>query len=284
MTAISVVIPTMGDRLTLNETLASLARQTLEPQEVIVVNQGAPDLVDKIAAAHPTLNLKVVRSPAGLARARNRGIKALSEGWDFVATPDDDIILSNEALEQLAKRALATENTVGAVSGCLRSLSSGESRLNFASHPQKLNRNTVWTSAIEAAMVYSRAGIHQVGLFDETLGLGSGTPWGSGEGTDLLLRLLEAGYEVWYEPIAQMTEVDSLAPGGSVLVKRARSYARGTGRVFALRETRITQGMLLTKSLLKVFASLPSPLKRRTSLAVLCGRWEGLRGRIGHED
>ena len=36
--------------------------------------------------------------------------------------------------------------------------------------------------------------------FDESLGVGAGTPWGAGEETDYLLRLLEDGHRIFYDP------------------------------------------------------------------------------------
>ena len=42
--------------------------------------------------------------------------------------------------------------------------------------------------------------ISRVGDFDEQLGLGSGFPWSSGEETDYLIRALDAGARIEYDP------------------------------------------------------------------------------------
>ena len=39
--------------------------------------------------------------------------------------------------------------------------------------------------------------VEAVGAFDETLGPGAGTPWGSGEDTDYHLRILKAGFDLY---------------------------------------------------------------------------------------
>src|SRR4029078_4597421 len=44
-----------------------------------------------------------------------------------------------------------------------------------------------------------------VGPFDERLGLGSGTPWSSGEELDYVLRAIRSGARVVYDPAVRVT-------------------------------------------------------------------------------
>ncbi|MFT3874822.1 MAG: glycosyltransferase [Propioniciclava sp.] len=276
MPNIAVVIPTLGSRPTVRHTLESLSRQTLQPVEIVVVNQGDPDLVQQIVGEFPGLNITLTTSARGLSRARNHGIRSLASDWDYLATPDDDIIFNDDALERLTGAAESRNGRAGAVSGYLRDFESGQPRLNFPSRRQRLTRGTVWTSSIEATMLYSREAIDRAGTFDETLGLGAGTRWGSGEGTDLLLRIMDAGYEVWFEPEAKMSEMNLVSTDAAASVERVRSYARGTGRVFALRESSLRQALLVLKSLMRIVVHAPSRGKRQIAIAILQGRLEGL--------
>ena len=42
--------------------------------------------------------------------------------------------------------------------------------------------------------------MERVGRFDESLGLGAGTPWSSGEEIDFLIRAVDAGGRIEYDP------------------------------------------------------------------------------------
>lgn len=274
---VSVVIATLGDRESLKETLSSLGSQTLPPFEVVVVNQGDPGLVNRIISEYPDLNVSMTTSPPGLSRARNKGLRTLSPEWEYVATPDDDVILRPQAIELLVARLSCGDERIGAASALLVDHRTGRTRLRFPGTPERLNRKTVWTGAIEAAILYSRAALDDAGFFDESLGLGSGTVWGSGEGTDLLLRIMDAGYQVWSDPTAVMSEINAAAATSSTSIERVRSYARGTGRVFALRETRVRRAQLLVRSVARLALLLPFAQRRQMAAAILHGRYEGLR-------
>lgn len=68
--------------------------------------------------------------------------------------------------------------------------------------------------------------------FDESLGVGSGTPWQSGEKTDFLLRVAQAGYKVWCVPAAVVRH-----PRTDLrLLQRAKVLAYAAGRMRLLRK------------------------------------------------
>ena len=47
--------------------------------------------------------------------------------------------------------------------------------------------------------------VARVGPFDERLGLGSGTPWSSGEELDYVLRAIQSGARIVYDPDLTVT-------------------------------------------------------------------------------
>jgi glycosyltransferase involved in cell wall biosynthesis len=94
MTEISVVIPTKDRANLLDSTLASIARQTLNPQqfEVLVVDNGSRDHTQTIALSYQDKipNLRYLHCAApGLHEGRHAGLKA-SEG-QILTYADDDI-------------------------------------------------------------------------------------------------------------------------------------------------------------------------------------------------
>ncbi|MGE3277340.1 MAG: glycosyltransferase family A protein [Vicinamibacterales bacterium] len=87
---VSVVVPTRDAAPLLAETLASVFAQTLQPIEVLVVDDGSTDgtraLLDPLEAAG---RLRVIRqAPSGAAAARNTGLRHASGA--FIALLDHD--------------------------------------------------------------------------------------------------------------------------------------------------------------------------------------------------
>lgn len=274
--SIGVVIPTLGNRDSLATTLQSLTCQTVQPVEIVVVNQGSNELLKVILEEFKECPVRLVNYEPGVSRARNFGIRLLTSEATYVATIDDDIYLSPDCLERLLWRMQHEGEMVSAVSGKLVDTDTGASRLSFSEKASALTRRTVWTSAIEATTLYSRVAIEEVGLFDETLGLGSRTPWGSGEGTDLLLRLMRNGSQVWFEPSALMFEsIAEMSREKSIL--RVERYACGTGRVFAKNYSKFDQLILVMRSIARLLLCAVKPRQCIFERAILRGRIDGLR-------
>jgi hypothetical protein len=71
-----------------------------------------------------------------------------------------------------------------------------------------------------------------VGGFDEKLGVGSGTPWGSGEETDWLIRCIETRMVLNYDPGLKVFHEEPVALFNQSVQRRALSYGRGMGAVY----------------------------------------------------
>lgn len=103
---ISVVIPAYNAARFLPRCLASVFAQTLQPAEVIVIDDGSTDDSAEIATR---LGARVVRrANGGLSAARNTGIQAASSDW--VALLDADDLWAPEKLALQA--AKIGDNTV----------------------------------------------------------------------------------------------------------------------------------------------------------------------------
>lgn len=271
------MVPTLGDRGTLPRLLTSIQAQTLPPVEVVIVNQGRPELVEA-ARRQSSLNVSVVNSARGVSRARNVGLCALSAEWDVAAFADDDVWYEPAALERAADALWAP---VDALSGTLFWVGSGRSRLSFPAQPTLINERNVWTASIESTLFLTRRFIEDVGELSETLGLGADSPWQSGEGTDLLLRGLKLGKTVCFDPTVVVWEENPAPTKTEDVLRRKRKYARGTGQVFARHYGVWQRSLLVAKSIARLFLGLRSGSLRQTrsDWAVLVGRIEGLRSR-----
>ncbi|GAA4604506.1 hypothetical protein GCM10023195_15360 [Actinoallomurus liliacearum] len=226
------VVATIGRPVHLDTLLRSLADQTLPPSHVIVVDQSTnTKTADVIDTWRDRLPLRRLTSARGLSLGRNTGLAALGDDYDIVTFPDDDVRLAPDALANAAA-AFATGDHIGVVSGALITPSGRLDRQQAPARPTPLTERTVWVAAEGATSVRS-AFLRSVGGFDETLGVGNPTPWQSGEGTDLLLRGLRAGWTILFDPAIAVHETcEEDGPAEPRCRAKARHYARGTGRVY----------------------------------------------------
>jgi glycosyltransferase involved in cell wall biosynthesis len=98
---ISVVIPAYNAAAFLPRSIASVRAQTLQPVEVIVVDDGSTDDTKAVAAG---LGVRVItRTNSGPSAAKNTGIRMASGDW--IALLDADDRWSPEKLERQAQRA-----------------------------------------------------------------------------------------------------------------------------------------------------------------------------------
>lgn len=93
MKKLSIVVPVYNVEKYLNKCLDSLANQTLDNYEVIVVNDGTKDnsqaIIDDYVANYPTIFKSYIKDNGGLSDARNYGIRyATGEYITFLDSDD----------------------------------------------------------------------------------------------------------------------------------------------------------------------------------------------------
>ncbi|MHB2209250.1 glycosyltransferase family 2 protein [Methylobacterium sp. CM6257] len=195
--AFSLIISTIGETRHFERLLKSLVAQRFRNFEVIIVDQS-PDarVQDLIEAYRDRLTILHTSSARGVSRGRNRGI-ALARGR-FVAFPDDDCWYAEDLLQHV--HTMLTETRVDGVFGrCLDAL--GRSAAGRHARTRKIvNKNNVWSCGVSATIFFRKTVLDDVGPFDTTIGLGSGTPFLSGEETDVILRALSRRCTFQYDP------------------------------------------------------------------------------------
>jgi biofilm PGA synthesis N-glycosyltransferase PgaC len=122
---VTVLIPAHNEEAWIGETLRSVGRQTLQPNEVIVVDDCSTDRTGEIAAHH---GATVLRTPVNRlkAGAQNYGLERIHT--DAVMTLDADTVLHPEAIDYL-----------------IADLEAGSDATNGAVMPQ--SRRGIWTRA-----------------------------------------------------------------------------------------------------------------------------------------
>jgi glycosyltransferase involved in cell wall biosynthesis len=116
MTCISVIIPAYNAESFITETLNSVLTQSYRDLEVIVIDDGSTDrtakIVEKIARGDTRVRL-VFQQNAGVAAARNAGIKVARGEW--FAFLDADDIWHPHKLEKQLRRFQQLDETIGLV-------------------------------------------------------------------------------------------------------------------------------------------------------------------------
>lgn len=231
----SLILATKGRSTELLDLLNSLKRQTYPHFELIVVDQNEDDRVKKVLSAFAAdLEIVHLRSAPGLSRARNRGL-AFAHGH-VVCFPDDDCWFADTTLEQVYE-LLSEHPDWDGVSGRCFDTNMCPSVTDFDKKEGFIDKFNVWRRTNSISYFIKTAVVRAAGGFDEQLGIGAGTLWGSGEDTDLPLKIVERGGKIYYSfafhlyhPQVREGEVDSR------LIERHISYARGMGRVLRLHD------------------------------------------------
>jgi predicted SAM-dependent methyltransferase/GT2 family glycosyltransferase len=200
-----LVVATIGRVEELERLFESLERQTHKDFRILLVDQNEDGRVEAVLAAHPSFAVERLRAPSGLSRARNVALRHVRA--DVVAFPDDDCVYADDLLERVARR-LDGDPKLGGLTG--RAPDSASWKHDAAT----LTRENLWNRAISFTIFLRREVVEQVGPFDEALGL----PSSSGEEIDYLIRALDAGARIEYDPTLVVThpekERDPRAVGG----------------------------------------------------------------------
>lgn len=226
---VSLVMATLGRVAEIDRCVDSLASQTRRDFELIVVDQNPDDRLVPVVARARALGLEChhlrQREP-NLCLARNTGIEHAS--GDIVAFPDDDCWYEADVVEQVLARFEQQRDLDGLV---IRWYETGN-----ALAPQQLSFKQfgrfrgAYASSI--TLYFRRECLRRMEGFDHALGLHSW--YGASEETDLVLRMLSAGYVIRYVPDIlvhhAVNTFQKLPPGQ--MFRRARKRARGTGALY----------------------------------------------------
>ncbi len=228
MIRFSLVMATRGRTREIAEFIESLMAQNRDDAELIIVDQNEDARLDAVLAPYAgRSNLIHLRSAVAKANhARNLGLHAAR--GDLVSFPDDDCLYPDGLLDHVA-RAFDADAALMVLTGPAASPEGGLGSGRWRAEGGAIDSANVWTSVIEFNLWLRREVALALGGFDEAMG--PGTPIGSAEGNDLVLRAVQAGYVARYDPALRIVHPDKRL--SEVAVARAAVYGRGLG--FALR-------------------------------------------------
>ncbi len=224
MSRFSLILGTAHRTRELGRFLASLDRQSHRDFELILVDQNPDDrLLPVIAPYQDRFEIRHLRSEPGLSRAKNLGLASVR--GEIVGFPDDDCQFPGDILRQVARFLEDNPGWDGLI-GASQDEAGRDSNGGFDREAGEVDRFNVWRRGI-AYNIFVRAKTARAARFDEEMGPGSGGPWGAGDETDYLLKLLDGGAALFYDPGLVVIHPRPFSRYDSQALYRARSYARG---------------------------------------------------------
>lgn len=234
--SISLVVATIGRIDPLSRLLASLREQSFQDFEILLADQNPPGYLADLISEFSDLPLRVARiSPGGVSAARNT-VMSLITG-DIVGFPDDDCYYEPDTLQQVSRFFIEHPE----IGGVLANWMPPDEEFIIKSNNAVINRYSAFVRGETYVQFYRRNVVEKVGGFDPTLGPGTGLPYGCGEDTDYLLRVIDAGIKVRRErsihtrhPCPDLKSFD-----------HSKIYNYGIGRMFLLKKHNFNLGFKL---------------------------------------
>ena len=224
----SILLATYGRTNELHQLFDSLLLQTYRDFEVIVIDQNPEDVLAPILDRYARkLSIRRLSSEPGHSRAFNVAL-GRADG-ELIAFPDDDCWYDAGLLERVAELLRANPGWSGVTGREIVepgfTVGGRWDRRSGPLTPANVFRRAICFSMFlrrEVAVKYN---------FDEALGVGAQSRWGAGEETDYLLRIIQDGHRIQYDPSIEIWHQGRSGPYTEETYRRARSYACGMGRV-----------------------------------------------------
>lgn len=222
----SLVLGTVQRTHDLGNFLASLDAQTYRRFDLIVVDQNKDERLAPILAPYagrfPIVHL---RSEPGLTRAKNLGLKHV--GGDVVGFPDDNCRFPPDLLERVA-RFFAKHPGADGLTGRSADDAGRDSNGTFDREAGPVDKFNVWNRGTAYA-IFLRANAIRGLWYDEEMGPGAGTVWGAGDDHDYLLKVLDRGASIFYDPRVVVTHPIPVTQIDEAAIYRVYTYNCGAG-------------------------------------------------------
>lgn len=227
---LSLIVATKGRTAELTRLLRSLELQDFRDFEVIIVDQNSDErLAPCVDSGLWSFPLRWIRAPADTGVSRGRNVGCREAAGEIVLFPDDDCWYPPQFLSYGMEVMQATGADL--VSGLSADYAGRAINARFSSRTRRMTRRSVWIAQMEWASFIRREMFDALGGYDETLGIGSTTPWQAAEGPDLILRALEQGRLCLFDHTLVGHHKEFDLKSDPLMARKGRAYARGMGYV-----------------------------------------------------
>lgn len=196
MPKISVVVVTWNRKEDVLETIQSVYDQGFPHFEIIVVDNGSVDeTCEAIRDTYPDVRLVALDSNLGPTGGRNAGIK-IARG-EIIFCLDSDASLEQDALQYIVQK-FEQDVLLGVINSKIINAHTGEFDQNagwaYSENQRKNSDREFYTHNFsEGGCAIRKEAFEKAGLFWEKLFFG-------GEGEELAIRVLDAGFRILYSP------------------------------------------------------------------------------------
>lgn len=266
---------TLGRYKEPEEFLKSLTEQTYSNFELIVIDQNDNNKIEMLCKKFSN-NFSIVYERVtfkGLSRARNWAFKYVT--GNVVGFPDDDCVYYKDTLYKVSK--YFSDNIIDCITG--KYVCTKDCYASTESNSIQLNKYNIWMHSISFTVFLKKSSINVIGLFDQDLGVGSGTEYGSGEETDYLIRGLSKGLNMINVPDIYIYHP---APNYTSNAKQ-KFYRYSYGRMHVLGKHKYNKAFVflnLVWPLVKMTMNFVEPNKRLVFWYQFKGRFDYLRRKI----
>jgi glycosyltransferase involved in cell wall biosynthesis len=275
----SLITCTLGRKDKLDRLLKSLQQQAPEHFELILVDQNPPGFLDDVIAPYlQQFSIVHVHTAKGLSLGRNIGLR-LAKG-EFVAFPDDDCWYRPHTVQRVIE-LFAAHPELAFVTGRTCDAFEIPSLSPSLEHRVTISRKNYLNCGNSNSIFARNSAVQRIGGFDERLGVGAGTPFQSGEESDLVLAAIEAQMQLVYFPclLVHHDQVETSSPDD--YVSRARKYGAGYGAL--LRKHQFGNAYFASRVVRSLVRSLVHAAhlqwtESRYKRAWALGIWSGYRG------
>ena len=237
ISAIDLVVPTLGRTAELARFLESVATQTWNGStRVILVDQNPDDRLDPILEAfEDRVAVLHLRSEPGVSRACNVGFRACTA--EVVGRADDDCWYPPDLLGRVAD-VLCDHQEWDALCGITCDESGSPTQLRWDASGGVVTRRNIFRRAIGSTLFLRSPLIGAFGEWDESYGprpQPDGTISGGSEDGEYLLRILAQGFTLGYEPSIRIFHAD-FRPAVRDRASMRKAYSYGLDHTRLLRQ------------------------------------------------
>jgi glycosyltransferase involved in cell wall biosynthesis len=225
----SLILCTINRTQEVAEFLDSLDAQTYRSFELIVVDQNADDRLQSLLAHYASrFPIKHIRSPKGLSRARNAGLKLVS--GHVVAFPDDDCCYFPETLRRVVDHLHDHPHWDG-ITGRPVDPSSPNGYSWYDRTSGSVTKQRSWFQATSFTIFLRSMVVARVGDFDENLGVGAESGRISAEEVDYVIRAVDEGMKIFFDADLTVQHPAPIRAYDEALIRRGYGYSLGLGHV-----------------------------------------------------
>src|SRR5579875_1011017 len=269
----SLIVATKDRTEELARLFATLKEQSYRDFEVVLVDQNLDDRLAPIVETWQShFEIQHPRSEPGLSRARNKRL-TVARG-ELIAFPDDDCWYPSDTLHKV-KIWFASHPEYDFLSGCARTEELRPTSNRWMPASCEIKPRNVLRTGISFTLFFRSHALRAVHGFDESLGLGAGTRFRSGEESDCVFRLLAAGSRGWFAQELTIYHPDKTQDFSESARSRARSYGIGLGHLLRKHKLPLTYSLYTCA---RPAGGWLLALARRSPGAALY--WATLKGRL----